>query len=296
MAERLNLTGRVAMITGAASGIGAETARRLVARGAQVALMDIDAANLDRMQDELRDSAVTFAGDVTDRAALDAAVAATRKRFGRIDVLVANAGVAPPSEPVAGIEEGAFERTVEIDALGVWRTVRAALPEVIMSKGHVVLISSIYAFFNGFLNASYAMSKAAVEQLGRALRVELAPQGATAGVAYFAFVDTPMVRTAFSRPHVARARGALPRWFSRPIELGVAADALVRGIERRSPVVTAPGWVGVALLLRGPLAALDGRLARDPRILDALRDAPSADRMPEAITPPAGAERRRIRR
>ena len=90
-------------------------------------------------------------------------------------MVVANAGVAPPSDTVASIEPAEFERTIDIDLLGQWRTIRATLPEVTERQGHILVIGSIYAFFNGVLNASYAASKAGVEQLIRAVRVELAP-------------------------------------------------------------------------------------------------------------------------
>jgi NAD(P)-dependent dehydrogenase (short-subunit alcohol dehydrogenase family) len=156
--------------------------------------------------------------------------------------------------------------------------VRAALPSVVERRGHVVVIASVYAFFNGAVNASYAMSKAGVEQLGRALRVELAPHGATAGVAYFGFIDTDMVRDAFRREAVARVREAFPGWVSSPIPVEAASGALVRGIERRSPRVSAPRWVTVALALRGVLDRFDGRLAANERMARAVRTAEEARR------------------
>src|SRR6478609_2774589 len=80
--------------------------------------------------------------------------------------------------------------------MGVYRTVEAALPEIVRRRGHVVVISSIYAFTNGAGAVPYAMSKAAVEQFGRALRTELAQHGASASVAYFGFIDTELLRRA----------------------------------------------------------------------------------------------------
>src|SRR5207245_10473754 len=114
----------------------------------------------------------------------------TVERFGGIDVVVANAGIAPPSDTMLTIDPYAFERTVDIDLLGQWRTIRATLPAVIERQGHILVVASIYAFFNGALNASYAASKAGIEQLTRAIRVELVHHGATAGVAYLGFVET----------------------------------------------------------------------------------------------------------
>lgn len=276
---RLELRDRVVLVTGASRGIGASTVRQLHEHGASVSLVGLEFERMAALAGELGPRAAAFEADVTDRRALEAAVAETRARFGGIDVVIANAGVAPPTEPVLTIDPDAFERTIEIDLLGVWRTVRVALPSVVERRGHVVVVASIYAFFNGALNASYAMSKAGVEQLGRALRVELAPHGATAGVAYFGFIDTDMVREAFRREAVVRLREALPGWVTEPIPVERASAALVRGIEHRSPRVSAPRWVPVALALRGMLARLDGRLAADERIARVVRTSEKAGTM-----------------
>jgi NAD(P)-dependent dehydrogenase (short-subunit alcohol dehydrogenase family) len=114
------------------------------------------------------------------------------------------------------------------------------------------------------------MSKAAVEQLGRALRVELAPHGATASVAYFGFVETDLVRQAFAPPAVDLLREALPGWLTNPIPVERAARAAVKGIERRSARITEPRWVPAMLALRGVLGALDGRLAADEKVHEAI--------------------------
>lgn len=244
-------------------------------------MLDVDGAGADRLAHDLGPNALGVQVDVRDTAALDAAVARVRAELGGIDVLVANAGVAPPSTTVRAIDPRDFERTVEIDLLGQWRTIRAALPHVVEARGHVVAISSIYAFFNGVLNASYAVSKAGVEQLVRALRAELAPHATTAGVAYFGFVDTDLVNDAFARPQVETFRRALPSFLTRPIPVDDAARALVDGIEARSPRVTAPAWVRPALALRGLTDPLADRLIMH-RAASAVRQAESPDQAPPA--------------
>ncbi len=166
------IAGKVVLVTGAASGIGRATARTLHTRGAHVVLADLRQEAVDAVRSELgRERSLAVAVDVTDRTALDGVVAAAVDRFGGLDVAVANAGIAAdPPATVLTIDEAVFERVVEVDLLGVWRTVRAALPQVVARRGHVLITSSIYAFANGMVNAPYAVSKAAVEQLGRALR------------------------------------------------------------------------------------------------------------------------------
>src|SRR4051794_2132076 len=194
---RYDLNGKVALVTGAARGIGFETARGLIGRGASVAVVDLDEGASERAASQLHDSrAIGIAADVTDRGALQQAVARTVERFGGLDVVVANAGIAPRAATMQAMASENFERTIDVNLLGVYRTVDAALPEVIRRRGHVVVIASVYAFTNGVGMLPYAMAKAGVEQLGRGLRVELTPHGASVSVAYFGFIDTEMVHKA----------------------------------------------------------------------------------------------------
>ena len=250
-APRLELDGRVVFITGAARGLGAEIAQQAHARGAQVSLVGRRLAPLEQLAARLGERAAAFEADVSEFDALQRAAQATVARFGGIDVVVANAGVAPPSDTVLTIDPAEFERTVDIDLLGQWRTIRATLPAVIERRGHLLVVASIFAFFNGALNASYAASKAGIEQLTRAIRVELAHHGATAGVAYLGFIETDMAAEAFAREHVVEARNVGPAFLTRPIAVDAAARAVIDGIERRSPRVGAPDWVLPMLALRG---------------------------------------------
>jgi NAD(P)-dependent dehydrogenase (short-subunit alcohol dehydrogenase family) len=268
----------VALVTGAGQGIGLAVAECLVSRGARVALVDLNAEATERAAAGLgSDRAIGLGGDVTDRAAMGAAVQAAVERFGGLDVVVANAGIAPVPATVRVMPEAEFERVVEIDLLGVYRTVAAAMDQIVARKGQIVLVASVYAFGNGMLNCPYAVAKAGVEQLGRALRVELSIHGAGATVAYFGFVDTQLVRDAFEQ--IRRRSGrepsdVLPGWMIRPITPGQAAEALVRGIERRRPRVLAPRWWAVLSTLRGILnPVMDYLSTKQTRIQVSLRDA-----------------------
>ncbi len=207
-------------------------------------------ATLQQLADELGSRAAAFEADVTSAENLQRAADGAVDTFGGIDVIVANAGIAPPSHTVATIAPDAFEHTVEVDLLGQWRTVRAALPSVLERRGHVLLVGSIYAFFNGVLAAPYAVSKAGVEQLARALRVELAPHGVTAGIAYLGFIDTELANDAFADEAAAAVRRAVPGIFTKEMTVAAAADAVLEAIERRAAQVSAPGWVRPLLALR----------------------------------------------
>jgi NAD(P)-dependent dehydrogenase (short-subunit alcohol dehydrogenase family) len=281
---RLELDGKVVFVTGAGRGLGAEIARQAYAKGAFVALVGRRATPLRDRAKALGPRAAAFPADVTDTAALRRAAEATLARFGGIDVVVANAGVAPPSQTVLSIDPDAFERTVEIDLLGQWRTVRATLPAVIERQGHVLLVASVYAFFNGVLNAPYAVSKAGLEQLARALRVELAAHGASAGVAYLGFVDTDMAAEAFARPQVAQARDLLPAFATRPITVGAAARAVLEGIERRAGHVAAPWWVPAMLATRGLVGELTDEILLASRDLARLIRQTESESVPVQLT------------
>ncbi len=273
MANEYALPGRIALVTGAAQGIGWETARQLHARGCSVALVDIDSEGAERAADGLGDRALAIAADVTDAAAMRAAVDEVVDRFGGLDVVVANAGVAPPMRPMSVVDPEAFERTLEIDLLGVWRTVHPALPQVIERRGHVVVVASVYAFVNGVMATPYAVAKAGVEQLGRALRAELSIHGASAGVAYFGFIDTQMVRDSFEDPVTRRLEDVFPPALLRRLPPAAAGAAIVEGIERRAPRIVRPRWWRAWSALRGivnPL--LDARFDRDERMREAVRE------------------------
>jgi NAD(P)-dependent dehydrogenase (short-subunit alcohol dehydrogenase family) len=267
------LNGKVALVTGAARGIGFETARQLQLRGASVAVVDLDAEEAREAAERIGERAIGIGADVTDQGAMNAAVAETTERFGGLDVVVANAGIAPKTVATTrGISLEEWERVFEVDALGVWRTVRAALPQIVERRGHVVVTSSVYAFMNGVFNSAYATAKAGVESMGRALRTELTPLGASASVAYFGFVDTKMVQDAFELPGSEHLRENAPSWLLKRIPPDEAGAAIVNGIEERSPRIFAPKWWRYVSAFRGLInPLLDRRFDRDPSMLESIR-------------------------
>ena len=262
---RYDLNGKVALVTGGARGIGAETARALQARGAKVAVVDLEASE----QFDLG-----LAADVTDYDAMAAAVATTVDCFGRLDIVVANAGIAARVSTARASDPDQFERILAVNLLGVWRTVRAALPHVIANGGHVVVIASVYAFTNGMGTAAYAMAKAGVEQLGHALRVELVQHGASASVAYFGFIDTEMVRESIDRDPLAdRLWATIPRVLQKRLPPQVAGEAIVAGIERRQARIIRPRRWTILSVLRGVLNPLiQARAERDAQVQALLKE------------------------
>ena len=273
-----DLNGKVALVTGAARGIGYETARHLHLRGASVAVVDLDAEEAREAAERIGERAIGIGADVTDHAAIMGAVAETVERFGGLDVVVANAGIAQGQVATTrGISVEEWERVFEVDLLGVWRTVRAALPQIVERRGHVVVTASVYAFVNGVLNSPYAVAKSGVEAMGRTLRTELTPLGASASVAYFGWVDTKMVQDAVARPHSSRLQEDLPEWFNRRIPPSKAGAAIVAGIEERAPRIFAPRWWRYISALRGIInPLLDRRMERDERMIATVREVEAA--------------------
>ncbi len=271
--DRYDLNGKVALVTGAARGIGFETARQMHLRGASVAVLDLDADEAREAAERIGPRAIGLSGDVTDQNAMMNAVAEIVEKLGGLDIAVANAGIAQKQfATVRGISGEEWERVFEVDMLGVWRTVRAALPQIVERKGQMVVVSSVYAFANGFGNSPYAVAKAGVESLGRALRVELAAHGASASVAYFGWVDTKLVQDAFAQEDAERIRGLSPEWMRKRITPAEAGAGLVRGIEERAPRIFVPKWWRYMSTLRGivnPL--LDKRMESEPKFAELVK-------------------------
>jgi NAD(P)-dependent dehydrogenase (short-subunit alcohol dehydrogenase family) len=279
-----SLSGKVALVTGGARGIGFATAQELVARGARVVVVDLHDDAVQDAAGRLGGGTIGIAADVTERDALDDVVAQIAERFGGLDVLVANAGIASRAATALAADPDQFERVIDVNLLGVWRSVRAALPEITRRQGHVVVVSSIYAFFNGVGAAPYAMAKAGVEQLGRALRVELKQHGASASVAYFGFIDTEMVHQAIDADPLAdRMIGHTPKVLQKRLPPSAAGAAIVRGIERRQPRIIRPRRWTVLSVLRGLLnPLLDAQMERDAETQAITRelDARAGERTP----------------
>lgn len=259
-----SLQGRRVLITGAARGIGAALARRLHDRGARVALAGLE-------PDLLAETAASvdapwWSCDVTDRSQVDAAVDGAAAALGGLDVVVANAGVAAQL-PIVGGDPSIYERTIAVNVLGVYYTLRAAGGHVSHPSGYALAISSLAAAVNVPLLGAYSSSKAAVEALGNTLRVELKPSGGRAGVAYFGELDTDMTSRGFGTEAAKRFLGS--HSLTRVAPLSVGIDALERGIARRARRIVAPAWVGPVLPFRMTVQRFVG-LVPNRRLADAL--------------------------
>ena len=286
MAKRFPVRGKVAIVTGAARGIGFATATELSRRGASVVVLDLDPDAATAAAEALPGAALGIAADVTDRGAMQRVVAETAERFGGVDIVVANAGIASRGATFRAMSGETFDRVLDVNLNGVHRTVAAALPEIVARRGHVVVISSVYAFVNGAGATPYAMSKAGVEQLGRALRIELAQHGAGASVAYFGFIDTEMVHQALDEdPLGNRLKESQPAFLMKRLQPADAGRAIVAGIERRAPRIIRPRRWAAFSVLRGVVNPfLDRAMVRSEEIQGITRDLDRRDEEEQTTT------------
>ena len=185
-----DLAGKRVLITGAARGIGALTARRLHERGARVALLGLEPDLLEATAATCGD-APWFECDVADREQVDVAVAEAVERLGGLDVALANAGIGAQMTLIDG-DSDVWDNTFAVNLMGTYNLIRAAGPHVAHSQGYFLLTASLAAAIHLPLMSAYCASKAAVESLGDSLRIELQPSGARVGVAYYAELDTDM--------------------------------------------------------------------------------------------------------
>ena len=167
-----------------------------------------------------------------DPVALTAAIDALADRLGGLDVAVANAGIATGG-PLRLVAAETVEETIDINLLGVWRTVRASLPYVLERRGHLLLVASAAAVLPTAGLGAYSAAKAGVEALGRSLRIELAPHDVTVAVAYYLFLNTPMV-AAGQRSPVFQSTHADPA-AARP-DVGAGAGGAAHGGVDRAPL------------------------------------------------------------
>ncbi|WCB92113.1 FabG-like 3-oxoacyl-(acyl-carrier-protein) reductase [Baekduia alba] len=248
------LKGQVVLITGGARGVGAETARRLVAKGAKVVLVDLDRAPLAALEAELGPAnATSIAGDVVELEDMEAAVAHAVSTFGGVDVVMANAGIASYGSVLA-VDPETFRRVIDVNVNGVFHTVRAALPALIERKGYVLVVSSLAAYAAGPGLVAYHASKAGAEHFANALAPEVASMGVKVGSAHMSWIDTPLVQDAKKDLSAFRKMlDALPGPLGQTTSVESCADAFVAGIERRARRISVPKWVNAIRWLKPAL-------------------------------------------
>ncbi len=265
------LAGKVALITGGARGIGAETAKELARRGTRVVLTDVDKEPLDEVVAAIGpENALGVIADVCDLDSMESAVAQGVDQFGGIDFVVANAGIASYGSVLA-VDPATFRRVIDVNINGVFHTVRAALPSLIDRKGYILVVSSLAAFAPAPGLAAYNASKAGSEHFANALRLEVKHLGVDVGSAHMSWIDTPLVQDAKRDSAGFRHMlETLPGPLRKTTDVQSCVDAFVEGLEKRSRRVFVPKWVGQVQRFRtvitSPLGERD-TLKKVPSIL-----------------------------
>ncbi|MFI5529716.1 SDR family oxidoreductase [Kitasatospora sp. NPDC051853] len=249
------LNGQVVVVTGAARGVGALTARKLAERGARPALVGLEPTELKAAAEACGPLATWHEADVTDLAGLQAVAAEIQDRHGRIDAVMANAGIAIGG-PLVDSDPRTFDRVIEVNLLGSVATARAFLPALTESRGYLLQIASLAAMTPAPLMAAYCASKAGVEAFAHSLRAEVAHQGVKVGVGYLSWTDTDMVRGADQDDVLRQMRARLPWPANKTYPLPPAVDRIVDGIARRSAHVYAQPWLRAMQPLRWTLPTL----------------------------------------
>ena len=261
MARRIDLNGSIVLITGAGAGIGRALTEEALRRDAHVVAIERDAEVLETLEGA---RLTKHCADVCDGARMHEIVAQTLADHGRLDVAIANAGI-EKIDPIWAQDPKAFEAVINVNVLGVYRTLQPCLAPIIASGGHLCAMSSIAGIIPFPFGAAYSTSKAAVDMMMRVMRLELLATEATAGAAYFGFIASEMGERVTGHPGVA----ALSKWMPRPL-LGltpyltpaVAAQRVLNDIEKRKARSYTPGVIRLTYALRGLYAQSDDFLGR----------------------------------
>lgn len=220
---------RVVLITGAGSGLGRQMARVLAAEGAAIAAVDLSAEPLASLAAEFPGRRIAYAvADVTDRAALNAAIADLEQRLGPVDVLIANAGIGRETS-ADPYDAAAVEAQVRVNLIGVSNSIGAVLPGMLTrGRGHLVCIASLASYRGLPKMAGYCASKAGVRALMEAIRVEVAPRGIDVTTVCPGWIRTPLTEN-IDVPHPYL------------MDVDVAARKIVAAVRRRQVFYAFPG-------------------------------------------------------
>jgi meso-butanediol dehydrogenase / (S,S)-butanediol dehydrogenase / diacetyl reductase len=223
------LSGKVAVVTGGASGIGRAACLRIAREGSAVAVIDIDRPGAQSIAEECRSAgvdALAIAADVSDESQIEEAVREVLSHFKKLDLLVANAGIEGAMRDFGETTAAEWDRIMTVNVRGAFLTVRACIrPMRAQREGAIVLTASNYGFVATPHTTAYCTTKGAVAALGRALSVELVPDGIRVNCVCPGNVDTPM----FDR--------ALAMQVDNPAQVKAAAGRMAKPDEIASVVV-----------------------------------------------------------
>ena len=244
---------KTVLVTGAASGIGLAAARRFLDEGARVVMLDIDEAELEEAAAGLpQDRVLVQVGDTADKQTAVAAVKAAVERFGGLHILVNNAGMATEGDITQTSEED-FERVMAVNVAGYFHMAKAAMPELVKTKGSIVMTSSVSGLGGDWNLFAYNTSKGAVSNMVRAMAMDAGKDGVRVNAVNPSFTKTGMTEDMVSNPElVAKFRERMPLGAPEDPEGVAAAMAFLASEDAR--LIT-----GVNLPLDAGLMASNGQ-------------------------------------
>lgn len=256
--QKRSLDGKVFLITGGARGIGAAVGAEAARRGARVVLTGLEPDELAARASELGPEHAHFEADVRDLDSVQAAVDATIERYGRIDAVLANAGIGAYGTVEKGDPED-FIRSIDINVNGVYRTAYTTLPHLLESRGWIGIVGSIASYAPLPGSSSYNAAKAGVELFTRALRAEVGWRGVTAASIHPSWIDTDLVRDAATDLASFREmREKLPWPVRATTSVEACARTIVDGIESDKDRIFIPPAARLLFWLRNVLGGRIG--------------------------------------
>ena len=268
-----DLKGRVVAITGSTGGLGSAVAKALLAKGAKLALFDLDGAATTAQARALGDDRQVHGWqvDVASHASIETAMDEAARHFGGIDVAIANAGILAV-ESILAADPGRFERVIDVNLNGVWRTFRAALPHVRPRQGYLMAISSMAAFVHSPMQGAYTASKAGVWAMCDSIRLELRHLGVGVGSVHPTFFATPMMDAIHTDPVSNRLWRGNKSGIWKMVSLESVVDAIVQGIEAREDMIVVPKQNGLVARVPGLLRKIIERMGfTDDEVAEMIR-------------------------
>lgn len=270
---KYDVNGLVILITGSTGGLGSALADAFAAKGAKLALLDLNLEAAEKQAISLGEVTVAKAwqADVCSMESLHNAVNLAAEHFGRIDVIVANAGITS-FEPLASAKPAHFDRVIDINLNGVWRTFKAGLPHVEKQQGYLLAISSLAAFFHSPLQASYCASKAGVWALSNSIRMELKHLNVGVGSVHPTFFHTPLMDQTFDDPAGLKLWGGNQSGLWKMVALEEVVKAIVDAVENRREFVVVPKKNGFVARTSGLFRGMIERMGfKSEDVVEAIR-------------------------